>query len=87
MNITDDLLDLINVYEYNRPSQIADMLSSTIIGPKIGIKSLIMDNPPFLKHDVLLFKVDNRYVLPNERDEVKYLGHGNWEIKECNWSE
>ena len=63
------------------------MLSSTIIGPKIGIKSLIMDNPPFLKHDVLLFKVDNRYVLPNERDEVKYLGHGNWEIKEWNWSE
>ena len=87
MNITDDLLDLINVYEYNRPSQIVDMLSRTIIGPKIGIKSLIMDNPPFLKHDVLLFKVDNRYVLPNERDEVKYLGHGNWEIKEWNWSE
>ena len=87
MNKTDDLLDLINVYEYNRPSQIVDMFSSTIIGPKIGIKSLIMDNPPFLKHDVLLFKVDNRYVLPNERDEVKYLGHGNWEIKEWNWSE
>ena len=77
MNKTDDLLDLINVYEYNRPSQIVDMLSSTIIGPKIGIKSLIMDNPPFLKHDVLLFKVDNRYVLPNKRDEVKYLGHEN----------
>ena len=70
MNITDDLLDLINVYEYNRPSQIADMLSSTIIGPKIGIKSLIMDNQPFLKHDVLLFKFYNRFVLPNERDEV-----------------
>lgn len=87
MNKTDNLLDLINVYEYNRPSQIVDMLSNTIIGPKIGIKSLIMDNPPFLKHDVLLFKVDNRYVLPNERDEVKYLGHGNWEIKEWNWSE
>ena len=87
MNITDDLLDLINVYEFNRPSQIVDILCSTMIGPKIGIKSLIMDNPPFLKHDVLLFKVDNRYVLPNERDEVKYLGHGNWEIKEWNWSE
>ncbi|MEY8531586.1 hypothetical protein [Lactobacillus taiwanensis] len=87
MNKTDNLLDLINVYEYNRPSQIVDMLSNTIIGPKIGIKSLIMDNPLFLKHDVLLFKVDNRYVLPNERDEVKYLGHGNWEIKEWNWSE
>ena len=83
MNITD----LINVYEYNRASEIVDMLSSTIIGLKIGIKSLIMDNPPFLKHDVLLFKVDNRYVLPNKRDEVKYLGHGNWEIKEWNWSE
>ena len=79
--------DLINVYEYNRPSEVVDRLSSTIMGPKIGIKSLIMDNPPFLKHDVLLFKVDNRYVLPNERDEVKYLGHGNWEIKEWNWSE
>ena len=22
-----------------------------------------------------------------DKDEVKYLGHGNWEIKEWNWSE
>lgn len=74
--------DLLNIYEYNRASEVVEMLSSNIIGPRIGIKVITSEN----SINIFLFKVNGHYVLPGKIDEVKYLGNGNWKINEWSWS-
>lgn len=69
--------ELINVYTYNVPKDIRLFLDCDAFKEKYGMKYGLLNEKP-----ALLFYVDGKYVLPGENDKVKYLGNGEWEIKQ-----
>ena len=70
--------DLPNIYDWNKPYDILDMFDINIYKDKYGIK-YVASVPA---EQMLLFKVDERYILPKENDLVKYYGNGEWAIKQ-----
>ena len=70
--------DLPNIYDWNKPYDILDMFDTNIYKDKFGFKYVIT----FSSEQMLLFKVNGRYILPKGNDLVKYYGNGEWAIKE-----
>lgn len=65
-----------NIYEWNDPYDILNLFDTKIYEDKHGILYFTSSS-----EQMLLFKISGRYVLPNKKDIVKYLGNGQWEIK------
>ena len=70
--------DLPNIYDWNKPYDILDMFDTNICKDKFGVK-YVTTVPA---EQMLLFKVNGRYILPKGNDLVKYYGNGEWAIKE-----
>lgn len=70
--------DLPNIYDWNKPYDIFAVLDTNICRNKYGIKYVTSAS-----EKMLLFKIAERYVLPNRNnnDLVKYIGNGKWKIK------
>lgn len=66
-----------NIYEWNDPYDILNLFDTKIYEDKHGIMYFTSSS-----EQMLLFKISGRYVLPNKKDIVKYLGNGAWAIKE-----
>lgn len=71
--------DLPNIYDWNDPYDILNAFDTNIYKDKFGVKYVT-----FASEQMLLFKVNGRYVLPHKNDLVKYKGNGKWEM---GWSD
>lgn len=66
-----------NIYEWNDPYDILNLFDTKIYGDKHGIMYVTSAS-----EQMLLFKVNGRYILPKGNDLVKYYGNGEWAIKQ-----
>lgn len=71
--------DLPNIYDWNKPYDILDVFDTNIYKDKFGVKYVTSAS-----EQMLLFKINGRYVLPDSNDLVKYIGNGKWEM---GWSD
>ena len=67
-----------NIYEWNDPYDILNLFDINILKDKFGVKYVSTVSA----EQMLLFKVNGRYILPKGNDLVKYYGNGEWAIKE-----
>ena len=65
--------DLPNIYDWNDPYDILNAFDTNIYKYVTSASE-----------QMLLFKVNGRYVLPHKNDLVKYKGNGKWEM---GWSD
>lgn len=70
--------DLPEIYKWSKPFDILNTLATNVLSDKYGIKYVTI----VPAEQMLLFKVDERYILPKENDLVKYYGNGEWAIKQ-----
>lgn len=69
--------DLPEIYKWSKPFDILNTLATNVLNDEYGIK-YVTTVPA---EQMLLFKVNGRYVLPKKNDLVKYYGNGEWAIK------
>lgn len=60
--------DLPNIYDWNKPYDILNVFDTNIYYVTSASEQM------------LLFKINGRYVLPNRNELVKYIGNGKWEM-------
>ena len=70
--------DLPEIYKWSKPFDVLNTLATNVLSDKYGIK-YVTTVPA---EQMLLFKVNGRYILPNENDLVKYYGNREWAIKQ-----
>ena len=69
--------DLPEIYKWSKPFDVLNTLATNVLSDKYGIKYATSAN-----EQMLLFKVNGRYILPKGNDLVKYYGNGEWAIKQ-----
>lgn len=67
-----------NIYEWNDPYDILNLFDINILKDKFGVKYVSTVSA----EQMLLFKVNGRYILPKGNDLVKYYGNGEWAIEQ-----
>ena len=67
-----------NIYEWNDPYDILNLFDINILKDKFGVKYISTVSA----EQMLLFKVNGRYILPKGNDLVKYYGNGEWAIEQ-----
>ena len=70
--------DLPEIYKWSKLFDILNTLDTNVLSDKYGIKYVVT----VPAEQMLLFKVNGRYILPKGNDLVKYYGNGAWAIKE-----